>query len=99
LSPHKIVEPSTRKTSRLDNSEIPSNREAQIAETTGREKKHMTRIEDEIEPELKTELLKMGKKRIKYIKQNNLFVKQCSCGKHMATVHLCDECFRDAVTN
>ena len=22
----------------------------------------------------------------------------CTCGNRMATVHLCDECFRDAVT-
>ena len=26
------------------------------------------------------------------------FIKQCTCGKSIATVHLCDECFRDAVT-
>ena len=26
------------------------------------------------------------------------FIKQCTCGKRVATVHLCDECFRDAVT-
>jgi hypothetical protein len=31
-------------------------------------------------------------------KQSTPFIKQCTCGKRMATVHLCDECFRDAVT-
>jgi hypothetical protein len=31
-------------------------------------------------------------------KQSAPFIKQCTCGKRMATVHLCDECFRDAVT-
>lgn len=29
---------------------------------------------------------------------NAPFVKKCTCGKRIATVHLCDECFRDAAS-
>jgi len=31
-------------------------------------------------------------------KQSKTVTINCTCGKRAATVHLCDECFRDAVT-
>jgi hypothetical protein len=31
-------------------------------------------------------------------KRSTPFIKQCSCGKQAATVHLCDQCFEDAVS-